>query len=259
MHRSIVVRLILIFFCGATAMQFGCDSPAEPKQLSKNSDQGLVESIQNQQDVEVPSDADPKTVDQAATVKARANDESTTQLFDGKSLDGWEVIEFGGEGDVEVVDGVIQMFSGDPLTGICVTEDVELPQANYEVSLEGMKLEGSDFFCAVTFPVNDSFCTLVVGGWGGSLVGLSNLDGRDASDNGTKVTRKFNRNQWYTVRIQVLPDRITAWIDDEKLIDESILDREVSIRNDVIATTPLGITNFITSSSLRDIKIRKLD
>jgi hypothetical protein len=122
-----------------------------------------------------------------------------------------------------------------------------------------MKLEGSDFFCAITFPVNDTFCTMVVGGWGGNLVGLSNLDGRDASENGTKVTRKFAKNQWYAIRIQVLPDRITAWIDDEKLIDESIVDREVSIRNDVVTTTPLGITNFITVSSLRNIKIRKLD
>ena len=180
-------------------------------------------------------------------------------LFDGKSLDGWESIEFGGEGDILVADGEIQMLPGDPLTGICVIDGTELPTVNYEVSLKGVKRGGHDFFCGLTFPVKDNFCTLILGGWGGSLVGLSNLDGRDASENGTKVTRKFKKNQWYDIRVRVLPERITVWIDKEQVIDESIKDREVSIRNDVITTTPLGITNFITESAFKDIRIRLID
>ncbi len=242
--------LVFSIICAVGVIQCGCDSTPQRKeadvaqaksaQIETADKNGQVESAEKTG--QVPDDA-----------------EDATSLFDGETLDGWDVIEFGGEGDVEVVDGAIQMMSGDPLTGICIAEGTELPKANYEVSLEGMKLEGSDFFCAITFPVNDTFCTMVVGGWGGNLVGLSNLDGRDASENGTKVTRKFAKNQWYAIRIQVLQDRITAWIDDEKLIDESIVDREVSIRNDVITTTPLGITNFITVSALRNIKIRKLD
>ncbi len=252
MHRSIAVRLISISFCLLIAIQAGCDSTKVKKQESEKSDQSDVELDDS---TDAPED---KQSDQTE-VESKAETDNVISLFDGETLDGWEVIEFGGEGDIEVVDGAIQMMSGDPLTGICIAEGTDLPTANYEVSLEGMKLEGSDFFCAITFPVNETFCTMVVGGWGGNLIGLSNLDGQDASSNGTKVTRKFAKNQWYAIRIQVLPDRITAWIDDEKLIDESIVDREVSIRNDVITTTPLGITNFISVSSLRNIKIRKLD
>lgn len=179
-------------------------------------------------------------------------------LYDGKTLDRWEKIQFGGEGDIEIVDGEIRMQFGDPLTGICLSEDVEIPKTNYEISLNAMKRDGHDFFCGLTFPVDDSFCTFVVGGWAGSLVGLSNLDGRDASDNGTKVIRKFEKNRWYAIRVRVLPERITAWIDDEIMVDESIKDREVSIRNDVIVTTPLGITSFITESAIKDIQIKKL-
>jgi len=122
-----------------------------------------------------------------------------------------------------------------------------------------MKVDGVDFFAAITFPVNDTFCTFVVGGWGGTLVGLSNLDGQDASENETKLRKKFAPSKWYSIRIRVQPEHITAWIDDEKLVDQSIKGVEVSIRNDVIATTPLGITNFITTSQIRDIKIRKLE
>jgi len=244
--------LVLVF--GSVSLQIGCDSPHDKKVQDKEQQQSEASNDHDASttDYEIVSGPREPLLGPDTPVKARS-------LFDGKTLDGWEPIEFGGEGDIAIVDGTIHMYAGDPLTGICVTDETELPKTNYEFSLEGMKLEGIDFFASVTFPVNDTFCTLVVGGWGGSLVGLSNLDGRDASDNGTRVMKKFEKDRWYAVRIQVLPDRIVAWIDDEKLVDESIEGVEVSIRNDVITTTPLGITNFATSSAIRNIKLRKLD
>ena len=104
-------------------------------------------------------------------------------LFDGKTLAGWKTPQFGGEGKVYVENGSIVMEMGSYMTGITWTGEVL--RNNYELSLEGMKLEGTDFFCTTTFPVGDDPCTLVVGGWGGGVVGLSNVDGHDASDNST--------------------------------------------------------------------------
>jgi len=252
--------ILIVAFC-LIGSQVGCDSRTEAthekeqgRQEDSNDSDSSNADYENDGTFSVISEA----VDPLKHLSPEESKESHS-LFDGKTIDGWETIEFGGEGDIEVVDGEIRMYAGDPLTGFCVTEDVELSTANYEFSLEAKKLNGSDFFCAVTFPVNDSHCTLVVGGWGGILVGLSNLDGRDASENQTKLMRKFEKDQWYAIRIQVLPDRITAWIDDEKLIDESIEGVEVSIRGDITTTTPLGIFNFLTSSAFRDIKMRKLD
>ena len=72
---------------------------------------------------------------------------------------------------------------GDPFTGINWTND--FPKMNYEVALDAMRVMGSDFFCGLTVPVGDTFCSLIVGGWGGSLVGISSLDGMDASENET--------------------------------------------------------------------------
>ena len=181
------------------------------------------------------------------------------QLFDGKSLAGWEKIQFGGEGDIEVVDGEIRMESGDPLTGIALNDEVEIPRTSYEISLQAKKRDGNDFFCALTFPVGETHCSMIVGGWAGSLVGLSNLDGRDASDNGTRVIRKFETDQWYTIRVRVTSERITCWIDDEQFVDESIVGREVSIRNDVITTTPIGICTFQTSNAIREVVVRELE
>ena len=63
-----------------------------------------------------------------------------------------------------------------------------------------MRLDGSDFFCSTTFPVGKDPCTLVVGGWGGMVVGLSNVDHEDASENGTTKTMTFKNKRWYRVR-----------------------------------------------------------
>ena len=85
-------------------------------------------------------------------------------LFDGKSLAGWKATDFGGEGDVEVEKGAIVMQRGTNMTGITYAGK-DFPKINYEVTLEGKKIEGQDFFCTTTFPVGASHCSLVVGGW----------------------------------------------------------------------------------------------
>ena len=90
-------------------------------------------------------------------------------LFDGKTLAGWKVTDFGGEGEVTVEDGQIIMRMGQPLTGITWKDGASIPTDNFEISLQAMKRKGDDFFCALTFPVRDSHATFVVGGWAGVL------------------------------------------------------------------------------------------
>src|SRR5262249_39791253 len=104
-------------------------------------------------------------------------------LFDGKTLAGWKATVFGGEGKVAVEKGQIILQRGAPLTGITwAGGPPELPRMSYEVSLDAMKVDGSDFFCGLTFPVGPDPCSFIVGGWGGGVVGLSSLDGMDASE-----------------------------------------------------------------------------
>ena len=176
-------------------------------------------------------------------------------LFDGKTLKGWKPANFGGEGAVTVRDGQIFLEMGDPLTGITWTGG-EIPHINYEISLEAMKVNGSDFFCGLTFPVADSFCSLILGGWGGSLVGLSSLDGMDASDNETSTSMDFASDRWYRIRLLVVPGKITAWLDDKMIIDANTKGRRVSIRPEVDLSTPLGVASYRTETALRNISIR---
>jgi Domain of Unknown Function (DUF1080) len=119
-------------------------------------------------------------------------------------------------------------------------------------------VDGNDFFCTTTFPVGESFCSLVVGGWGGTVVGLSNINSMDASENETSNRKEFKQNQWYRVRIRVTKDKIRAWIDDEKMVEVDTEDKKISIRVECFACKPFGIATWHTAGAVRDIRVRTL-
>ncbi|HKL34639.1 MAG TPA: DUF1080 domain-containing protein [Tangfeifania sp.] len=178
-------------------------------------------------------------------------------LFDGETLDGWEIAQFGPQGIVKVSDENLRLGMGDGCTGVTYTGD--FPRMNYEVMLEAQKISGNDFFCGITFPVDTSYCSLIVGGWGGPVVGISSIDGRDASDNETTTLKKFEKNTWYSIRLKVVPGKIEAWIDGEKLIDFITTDHELSIRPEVYLSRPFGICSWATTAELRNIRLHKTE
>ena len=177
-------------------------------------------------------------------------------LFDGKTLDGWKVTDFGGQGKVYVQQGAIVMEMGNDMTGITWTG--KPPRSNYELSLEGRRLEGNDFFCTTTFPVGKEYCSLVVGGWAGAVVGLSNVDYADAHENATTKFKEFKNKQWYRVRIRVSDAKIEAWIDDKQIVDQERKDHKFGIRMEVDLNRPLGISTWMTKGAVRNIKLREL-
>jgi hypothetical protein len=182
----------------------------------------------------------------------------TLKLFDGKSLAGWKVSPFGGEGEVRVDEGRIILEMGNDMTGITIADGTPLPKVDYEVSLEAMRLDGSDFFCGLTFPVGDNPCSFIVGGWGGATVGISSLNGADASENETTTYQEFDSNKWYKIRVRVTSKRIQAWIDERQAVDVDYTDKRVGIRSEVDISRPLGIANYATRSALRKIEVKKL-
>ena len=121
------------------------------------------------------------------------------------------------------------MDKGKSMTG-CVYMRKDFPKIDYEVALEGKKVDGGDFFCTTTFPVGDSFLLLVVGGWGGGVVGISSINGADASENETHQSREFKSDRWYKVRIRVTTPKVEAWIDDDKVIDLQREGRKLTTR-----------------------------
>lgn len=186
-----------------------------------------------------------------------AKDAAWKSLFDGKSMAGWKSAGYIGSGKVEVKDSAIVIGKGDRMTGITY-QGKDFPTMDYEVALEGKKLAGDDFFCTTTFPVGKDFCSLVVGGWGGQVVGLSSLNHMDASENDTATSQEFKKDKWYRVRIRVTKDRIQAWIDDKQLVDADTTDRKISIRFECDNCKPFGFCTWDTVGAVRDIRVRPL-
>ena len=178
-------------------------------------------------------------------------------LFDGKSLANWKESDFFGAGKVTVEKGVITIGSG-VLTGITwAAASLPFPNADYEIHIEAARLKGSDFFAGITFPVGDSFCTWINGGWGGEVVGLSSIDGADASMNETTFTRKFELGRWYSLRLRVTAAAISAWIDDELVIDAGIGQKWIALREgDIDKSIPFGIATYATIAGVRKIEWR---
>ena len=172
-------------------------------------------------------------------------------MFDGQSLAGWREVAVCGPRRSACQDGVIVLSMGDPFTGINWTND--FPKMNYEVALDAMRLMGSDFFCGLTVPVGTNFCSLIVGGWGGSLVGISSLDGMDASENETTKFTSFETGRWYRIRLRVTEKRIQAWIDQDKLVDVVTAGKRSPCGpGDIELSEPFGMAAWQTCGAARD-------
>ena len=179
-------------------------------------------------------------------------------LFDGNTLTGWKVTDFAGHGDVRVENGKLILAMGAALTGINWTNP--LPRMDYEIALEAMKVDGSDFFCGLTFPVAETYCSFIVGGWGGGVVGISSIDSEDASMNETTKYMGFEKGRWYKIRVRVTRNKIEAWIDQEKMVDLDTTERKITMRyGEIELSKPLGIATWVTTATLRDIKMRSVE
>ncbi len=177
-------------------------------------------------------------------------------LFDGTSLAGWKQSDFLNPGVAYARDRKLTIPAGEVMSGITWAGD--FPKMDYEIRLEAMRAGGSDFFCGLTFPVNDSFASLILGGWGGTVCGISCLDGEDAANNETTTSTNFNNNTWYAVRLRVTKNKLEAWLDNEQIVDADTKDRTIDVRIEVEESRPLGLATFQTTAALRNISWRKL-
>jgi len=178
-------------------------------------------------------------------------------LFDGKSLDGWKPSFTENSGKVHVKDGAIVLEEGMKMTGITY-DGKDFPKTDYEAVLEAKRVKGRDFFGTTTFPVGDGFCSLVVGGWGGMLVGVSSINGADASENETTGSVEFKEDTWYKIRIRVTGKKLECWIGDEKVVDVDRKGKKFTTRIECDECQPFGIATYDTVGAVRDIRVRKI-
>lgn len=192
-----------------------------------------------------------------ARSRVMAKESDWERLWDGKSLAGWRRTDFSGGGEVSVSEEGVRVEVGEELSGFHFAG--KPPTLGYEFELEAQRRSGLDFFCAVTFPVGEHFLTFVVGGWGGSTVGLSSIDRADASQNETTSVRTFQDKVWYRVRLRVEAERIQGWINEERVVNLDSRGKDLDLRpGEIDLSCPLGVATFRTEAIFRNIRLRRL-
>jgi len=185
-------------------------------------------------------------------------------LWTEEDVGDWRPISYGGEGEVELRGGELHIDVGNPLTGFVFGGDLTsvLPESQdgYHLRFEAKRVTGNDFFVGATFPVGkDGRLTLILGGWGGSLAGLSSLDGMDASMNNTTQYVRFERDRWYDVEILVSATHVECRLDGKRLnrVERAVHER-IWIRPEVEPSLPLGFSTFTTYGIIRNPRVRPL-
>lgn len=174
----------------------------------------------------------------------------------------WSQAGIPDEGRVALAGGVLSLESGLPMTGAKFTawENEGLPGTNYAIEYEARRVEGRDIFGMVTFPVasHDAHATFVLGGWGGTVTGISSIQFSDAGENTTRAEQRFENHRWYHIRVEVRPDDLRAWVDGRIVVNASIKGRKVSLRpGDIDHCLPFGFATWNTRAEIRRVIIEK--
>jgi len=240
---GLVVLVLLLVFARQRHPQGTVPLPTE-------ANQGTPKPVPTQ-----PAKAEP------GDLVAPGDPEGWISLFDGKTLDGWKVLEegpFAGHGKTAFENGVIALESGREWSGVSWAG--EFPTSDYEVEVEARRTKGALNFSNMILPVGDTGCSLdVAGSVGGNVVGLAVVDGRLADNNETTTRAKFEDGRWYRTRVRVTQRRIEVWVDDAKVVDFRTTGHTVSLYDAYRPVKPFGvITGPGTTAEVRKIRLRRL-
>lgn len=183
------------------------------------------------------------------------------KLLGTEFANAWKKAGIENEGSFSILHGELRLEPGQPMTGARFAgwETHDMPRSHYAIEYEAMRVEGDDFFASVTFPVNDTHVSLIVGGWGGAVVGISSIDDMDANENNTRGNGVFENNVWHKVRMEVRDDDLRAWIDSKLFVNVSTKGHTLGLRpGDIEKCVPFGFSSYMTRARIRDVVIRKL-
>ena len=219
----------------------------------------LVFGVAGCRQKEVKPDRVPAASKEIAVPADEPADEESWVGMDGLEEGRWQPIAGAAELEWLPEARSLRIGIGHDLNG--VRWSGPLPEVPYVLELEARRLSGSDFFCGLTFPVRNGSesVTLIVGGWGGNLVGISSIDGMDASENSTASMKSFEDQRWYRIRVEVDGEHLQAWIDDDQVVDAHTEGQRLSLREGPIEEcAPLGLATWLTSAEVRGARWRKL-
>lgn len=185
------------------------------------------------------------------------------ELFAAAHREVWQEAQMQHSGGVDREDAGWLFRAGAPMTGIVFPEweKAGLPVTDYRITYEATRISGSDFFGSVTFPVGsrERCVTFVLGGWGGSQVGISSIDGLDASSNATGSSQPFETGKWYRIRIEVRKHELAVWMNDRPLVRADISRAQLGLRGgEIDRCVPFGFATYETEGRVRACVIEVL-
>ena len=108
--------------------------------------------------------------------------------------------------------------------------------------------------------MGETYATFVPGGWGGTVVGISSIDGMDAAENETATFMKFEKNQWYRFKVRVTGEKIQCFLDGKIVVDLPLEDRRIALRPGPIElSVPTGLASFQCISKARNVKLKPIN
>jgi hypothetical protein len=163
--------------------------------------------------------------------------------------------------------GVLVLGAGEPFSAVKYEgKENLLPREGYEIAWDAMRVDGMDFFAALTFPVGkpdkdgkDRCVSLVTGGWGGFVVGITAINHQFASENETTRSVEFVTGRWYRFTLQVTPEVIRLLIDGREEFKVDVRDKQLTMHpSEIEKCVPLGFASYMTTGAIRHVQIRKL-
>ena len=151
---------------------------------------------------------------------------------------------------------VIPRATTSTMTGVCWIGD-SLPVNNYVICYEARRIDGRDIFAALTFPYGETAASLIFGGWGGIVNGLSSIGGYDASENETTQHFGYRNDQWYPVKLRVTTDSIRAVVGHEQIVDIATAGKDIHLRSEIL-DTGLTFWTYDSAGEIRNIRIKAL-
>ena len=59
--------------------------------------------------------------------------------------------------------------------------------------------------------------------------------------------------------MRVEKEKISVWIDDALVVEQDISGKELTVRNEVLPSCPLGICGFQSACAIKDVVLRSLE
>lgn len=123
----------------------------------------------------------------------------------------------------DAVKGTWKLDAGRLVSGDENASRLEIPYIapdEYTFTVEFVRRRGNDAVNQI-LPHAGKVFMWQMGGWDNTVFGISDVDGKRANENPTAVRRErcLENGKVYTSTVEVRKDRLTVWLNNEKLVD----------------------------------------